>query len=248
MSVLSTLLAVAVLVAVTLGIVLALRLEHPWLQPWAILRAVLQLGILSLVLSGIIRSPILVGLFLVVMLAAAVWTIARRLRLTLRGTAPVALVTLVAAAIPVTIVFLTGAVDFSPRYVLAVGGIVIGNTMTVSTLLGRNLGSQIVLRRDELEAWFSLGATPRQAAAPLVRSAASTALIPTTDQTRTTGLVTLPGAFVGSIFGGASPLVAAEFQLVVLAAILATSALAVAGLGFLFGAPKTIPLSEQPLG
>jgi putative ABC transport system permease protein len=119
--------------------------------------------------------------------------------------------------------------------------------MTVSTLMGRNLGSQIVLRRDELEAWFSLGATPRQSATSLVRSAASTALIPTTDQTRTTGLVTLPGAFVGSIFSGASPLAAAQFQIIVLATILATSALAVAGLGFLFGAPKLIPLEERPL-
>lgn len=34
-----------------------------------------------------------------------------------------------------------------------------------------------------------------------------------------TGLVTLPGAFVGALFGGASPAEAAQFQLVVLAGI-----------------------------
>ena len=34
--------------------------------------------------------------------------------------------------------------------------------------------------------------------------------------------MTLPGAFVGALFGGASPIVAAQFQLVVLAGIALT--------------------------
>jgi len=37
--------------------------------------------------------------------------------------------------------------------------------------------------------------------------------------------VTLPGAFVGALFGGASPLVAAQFQLVVLVGIGLTTVL-----------------------
>lgn len=44
---------------------------------------------------------------------------------------------------------------------------------------------------------------------------------PPIDQTKTTGLVVLPGAFVGAIFGGISPLEAGRFQIVVLAAIMA---------------------------
>ena len=54
---------------------------------------------------------------------------------------------------------------------------------------------------------------------------AHAAMIPSTDQTKTTGLVTLPGAFVGAIFGGLSPLEAGRFQVVVLAAIMATASL-----------------------
>ena len=45
------------------------------------------------------------------------------------------------------------------------------------------------------------------------------ALLPAFDQSKSTGLVTLPGAFVGALFGGASPVEAAQFQLVVLAGI-----------------------------
>jgi putative ABC transport system permease protein len=47
------------------------------------------------------------------------------------------------------------------------------------------------------------------------------------DQTRSVGLVTLPGAFVGMLLGGASPLQAGAVQLLVLVGLLAVQALAV---------------------
>ena len=62
----------------------------------------------------------------------------------------------------------------------------------------------------------------------MARHAIRSALIPTVDQTKTTGLVTLPGAFVGAIFGGVSPLEAGRFQLVVLAGIMAAGAVTAA--------------------
>ena len=48
-------------------------------------------------------------------------------------------------------------------------------------------------------------------------------LLPNLDQTRNTGLVTLPGAFIGALFGGASPVEAATFQLTMLSAILVSA-------------------------
>jgi putative ABC transport system permease protein len=240
--------AVLALGAIAVAVVLALRLEHPWLQPWALARATVQLGVLSLILHGIISEPVWVAVFLVVMVVAAAWVVMRRLALHPRYSGWV-LVTLVASvAAPTSIVFATGAVEFSPRYVLAVAGILIGNAMSVCVLMGRSLGALLVSQREEIEGWMSLGATPRVAALRAVRSAGSTALIPSTDQTRTTGIVTLPGAFVGAVFAGASPLEAAQFQLVVLAGILAVGALAVASFSLLFGAPTRLPLHETSLG
>jgi UDP-glucose/iron transport system permease protein len=52
-------------------------------------------------------------------------------------------------------------------------------------------------------------------------------MIPIIDQTRTVGLVTLPGAFVGMLLGGASPVEAGAVQLFVLVALLAVEAIAV---------------------
>jgi putative ABC transport system permease protein len=48
------------------------------------------------------------------------------------------------------------------------------------------------------------------------------------DQTRTVGLVTLPGAFVGMLLGGASPIEAGAVQVLVLLLLLAVETVAVA--------------------
>jgi putative ABC transport system permease protein len=247
MNPITTLLTVAGLAIATFAIVRMLRLEHPWLQPWAILRVTVQLAILSVILGGIISSPVWVGAFLLVMVGAAVWTVFRRLKLGIGALVPVAVTIVLAAAVPIAVIFLAHAIDFTPRYVLAVGGIVIGGAMTVSTLMGRSLGSLLVSQRDEIEGWLALGATPRRAAQRAVRSSGSTALIPATDQTRTTGVVTLPGSFVGAIFAGASPLAAAQFQLIVLVGILLSGAVAVACFTVAFGAPRFLPLEERAL-
>ncbi|MFD6443872.1 ABC transporter permease [Promicromonospora sp. NPDC060204] len=233
--------AVSVLAALAFAIVAVLRLESPWLQPIAIGRAVLQLGLLSLVLTGVLADGVWVGVFLAVMVGAATAVVLRRARLPWRDAPRLAGVLLVAAAVPMTVVFATGALPLEPRYLLAVGGIVVGSTMTVSSLMGRSLAAALVTGRDEIEGWLALGATPRTAALRAVRTAASTALIPSTDQTRTTGIVTLPGAFVGAVFAGSPPLEAAGFQLIVLASILAAGAICVAALGWLLGAPTQLP-------
>jgi putative ABC transport system permease protein len=68
------------------------------------------------------------------------------------------------------------------------------------------------------------------------------------DQTRTTGLVTLPGAFIGALLGGADPTQAARFQLVVLAALLATQAVASTLIVELLGAPVTLPVDPAHFG
>lgn len=80
----------------------------------------------------------------------------------------------------------------------------------------------------EVEAGLAIGLPEREARLEVAREAASDALLPGMDQTRTVGLVTLPGAFVGMLLGGASPLHAGAVQLFVLVALLLVQAVAVA--------------------
>ena len=60
----------------------------------------------------------------------------------------------------------------------------------------------------------------------MARRAAGRALVPAIDQTRNVGLVVLPGAYVGLLLGGASPLEAGRVQLLVLVALLAAETVA----------------------
>ena len=63
---------------------------------------------------------------------------------------------------------------------------------------------------------MSLGATPRQATHEQVKRALILALSPVVDNTKTVGLISLPGAMTGLIMGGASPLEAIQLQIVVM--------------------------------
>ncbi|MGW4629429.1 ABC transporter permease [Streptomyces rubiginosohelvolus] len=105
---------------------------------------------------------------------------------------------------------------------------------------GVRAAAQLAARRGEVEAGMApgrvrriraghaLGLPERDARLEIVRPAASDALLPGLDQTRTVGLVTLPGAFVGMLLGGASPVEAGAVQLFVLVALMAVQVAAVA--------------------
>lgn len=183
---------------------------------WAILRAVVQLSVIALLLRGILSVPWTVAGFVLLMLTTASFTSAGRVGELWHGRRAAVAGVLIGAVVTLVVLFGLRLVDPQVRYVVAVGGIVIGNTMSAVTLAGRNFLRAATARSSEIEAWLSLGATPAQAHEDIGREAVREALIPGLDQTKSTGLVTLPGAFVGAIFGGASPIEAAQFQLVVL--------------------------------
>lgn len=236
---------VLILLAATTAVLTVTGVPRRWSAASAILRGTLQLAALSLVLTGVISHPGWVALSLLVMFGAATFTSTGRLGWSPRRLGLVAGAMGAGVLVALAVVFATGAVALTSRSVLAIGGIVIGSAMATSTLAGRRLLQAAADRRGEIEGWLALGATPAQATAPIARHALTEALVPSTDQTRTTGLVTMPGAFVGAIFGGLSPLEAGRFQIVVLACIMAAAA--ITGAVIAFGlAPSTARARRSP--
>ena len=192
----------------------------------AITRATLQLALVGSIIAVVLSSWWLTAAFVAVMVAVAGRTSGGRIRATRRllPVLPVAL-----GALPLTAALLaTGLLPLEPISVIPTAGILVGNAMTATTLAGRRTLDALAERRGEDEAALSLGLLPRDAARLIATPAARLALVPGLDQTRTVGLVTLPGAFVGTLLGGASPLEAAALQLVVLAGILFAQSVAVA--------------------
>ncbi|MFF8186036.1 ABC transporter permease [Microbacterium sp. NPDC016588] len=219
---LRTLASVLALGGVAVVVLRVAGVRRWWGPAPALLRAGAQLAALSLMLAGVITDPWWVAGALTVMFVAAVTVSTRRAGVALMDGWRTAAAVGAGVSLAGVVVFSSGAVELTPRYALAVGAMVVGNAMTVATLAGRHFAQARVDRWSEVEAWLALGATPRRAVRDVARTAVHDALIPALDQTRTTGLVVLPGAFVGAIFGGLSPIEAGRFQLVVLAAILAS--------------------------
>ncbi|MHC0433191.1 ABC transporter permease [Streptomyces sp. O3] len=190
-------------------------------------RAAAQLAAVSLVIGWAVRhTAALVG-FLLLMLAVATRTAGRRI--TANRTWWWAALPIVAPVAPVVAgLVLAGLLTVPGIAIVPVTGILIGGALTATVLAGRRALDELTQRQGEVEAALALGFLERDARLEISRGAASDALLPALDQTRTVGLVTLPGAFVGMLLGGASPVVAGAVQVFVLIALLAVEALAIA--------------------
>ncbi|MFE6222581.1 ABC transporter permease [Streptomyces sp. NPDC057854] len=191
------------------------------------LRAVVQLAAVSALIGWAVHHTAALLGFLLLMLAVAARTAGRRVtgnRTWWWAALPIAVpvVPTVAALVAAGLLTVPGIA------VVPVSGILIGGAMTATALAGRRALDELDQRHGEVEAGLALGLPERDARLEVARAAASDALLPALDQTRTVGLVTLPGAFVGMLLGGASPLTAGAVQVFVLIALLAVEAVAVA--------------------
>ncbi len=195
------------------------RADLRLLPIWAVARAGVQLSVVALLLRGALTTPWAAAGFLLLMLSTASVTSSGRIHELWQGRLAAVVGVTCGAGTSLAVVFALQLSDLQARYVIAIAGIVIGNSMNAATLAGRNFLRTARSRIGEIEAWLALGARPPRAHADIARESVRESLIPNLDQTKSTGLVTLPGAFVGALFGGASPSQAAHFQLVVLAGI-----------------------------
>jgi putative ABC transport system permease protein len=193
----------------------------------AVLRSFLQLTAVGYVIQAIFDAD---SLWLVVALLAGMvgfgtWTARGRAKAVPGVTWAIALALTVAAAVTLGLVLALGVFKAEPRYLVPVGGMVIGNTMTPVAVALNRLADEIHDRRREIEAMLALGATSRQAARATVTRSLRSGMIPLIDSTKTTGIVFFPGTMVGMLVAGAEPIDAVRLQLVLLWVLLGAVAL-----------------------
>lgn len=131
-----------------------------------------------------------------------------------------------AGAATLGLVVALGVFEPTPRNLVPVGGMVIGNAMTASAVALNRLGDEIADSRARIEATLALGATGREAAAPIVRRALRSGMITLVDSTKTTGLIFFPGTMVGMLLAGADPTDAVRLQLILLYSLLGSVSIA----------------------
>lgn len=232
--------ALAVLLALAITASRVGRLRQGRAMLTAGLRAIVQLGVVSFVVVATIGNIWLALVFTGVMFAIGVRTTAKRTGITAAW--PWTAVAMACGVVPVlSTIFLTGASPFNGAALIPIAGIIVGNMMSAHTLFGRRQFALLRDSRPTYEAALALGFS-RAASIDLVSAdTVAEALLPNLDQTRTVGLVTLPGAFVGVLLGGGSPLQAGAAQVLVLVGIMAGQALVVTAAQRLMCAGRLLP-------
>ena len=132
----------------------------------------------------------------------------------------------VAGSSTLLLVVALGIFEPEARFLVPVGGMVVGNAMTAAAVALNRLGDEVHSSLGQIEATLALGATSTQAMLPIVRRSLRSGMIPLIDSTKTTGLIFFPGTMVGMLLAGAEPIDAVRLQLVLLYALLGSVAIA----------------------
>lgn len=117
---------------------------------------------------------------------------------------------------------------YNAQYMIPLAGMLLGNSLSSNIVALQNLFTAFEQRKSEYEAAISLGASPKYASFPFLQEALRKSLAPILASMATTGLVTLPGMMTGQILGGASPMVAIKYQLIIMLAIFVMLSVSVA--------------------
>lgn len=219
---------VCAVMAAASGVIYVLaRIGPVWVVPAAAVRAAVQLAAVSAILAAAMSRLSTSLVVLAVMFVVAIWTAARRSEAS-SGSGWLALPVLAGLTITVPPMLLTGLIPPTGMAIIPIVGIVLGGTMTAVSVAARLGLTMLTVRAGEVDAALSLGLSDRDARMEIIHRASADALVPNVDQARTSGLVVLPGAFVGVLLSTGSATQAGAVQVLVIVALLLSQSCAVA--------------------
>ncbi|WP_456309264.1 iron efflux ABC transporter permease subunit FetB [Serratia proteamaculans] len=202
---------------------------------WSVARAIVQLVIVGYVLKYIfdINNQWLTVLMVLFICVNAALNAKKRSRAIDRGFLISFIAITSGTTLTLTILLLSGAIEFMPMQVIPISGMIAGNAMVAVGLCFSNLNQRFSDNRQKIEEMLSLGASAKRASASIVRDSIRAAMIPTVDAAKTVGLVSLPGMMSGLIFAGIDPVKAIKYQIMVTFMLLGTASLSTIIAGYL---------------
>ncbi|KAG0604370.1 hypothetical protein M758_10G166900 [Ceratodon purpureus] len=205
-------------VAVAIGVSYSQKLGIEKEMAYSIARAFLQLSIIGFVLEFIFTqtSGLWILLAYCLMVSVAGYTAGKRAKHVPNAGYVSGASILGGTGLTMALLIGLQVFPFTPRYIIPVAGMMVGNAMTVTGVTLKRMREDMRLQQGLIETALALGATPRQAALKQVRRALIVGLSPVLDNAKTVGLISLPGAMTGLIMGGASPMEAIQLQIVVM--------------------------------
>ncbi|UXV30392.1 ABC transporter permease [Mammaliicoccus sciuri] len=119
------------------------------------------------------------------------------------------------------------------QYIIPISGMIVGNAMVLSILFLNRFMSEVKQNENVIELVLCLGGTPKQAIHKQLITSIQSSVIPTIEQQKTIGFVQLPGMMSGQIIGGADPIEAVLFQILIVFMLLTSATMTSVILGFL---------------
>ncbi|MGV8145323.1 MAG: ABC transporter permease [Alkaliphilus sp.] len=213
----TTLLMTSVLIFVALGISKSQKIHLEKEIIIGIMRAIVQLSLIGLVLTYVfeIDNRIVTTVILLVMVYNASRVAAKRGKNKEELKVIAFFSILTGATITMSVLLITGAIEYVPSQVIPVSGMVVGNAMVALGLTFKQIHGNYATNFYEIEIKLALGATERVASIHLIRDSIRTGMQPIVDSMQTLGIVQLPGMMTGLILAGQSPVLAIKYQIMV---------------------------------
>ncbi len=200
----------------------------------ASIRMTIQLIAVGYILEYVFAQahPLYTVTLVMIMLAFAIYTIQKKAKSILNRALKQLITISMSAGILFSLIYFIFVVLalspwYDPSYVIPIAGMIIGNSMTGIALGVNTLTEGIHTRRHLIEAALMLGATPKQSCKEIINQSFDAAMLPTINSMLGMGIVFLPGMMTGQILGGASPVVAIEYQIAIMLGIVGSVSLSV---------------------
>jgi putative ABC transport system permease protein len=227
------------LVALAAGLLLWFRMQSISQLFLAVARATLQVLMLGIFFTLVLRGSQPVGSILGSFVLLFVVAVATSSRI---GRSWQQLLPLILGIFTLSTVFVLGYIyllvshgQLSIGYLPILVGILMAATPPVTIAVGQRFLTSLQQEQQSIATRLSLGATGHQWLQVYQRQALFQGLQPALQSLALTGLVTLPSLMAGAMLAGISPLLAAAYQIVILLSIMVhqilTAALLVKGLG-----------------
>lgn len=202
---------------------------------WSVTRAIIQLIIVGYVLKYIFNiDHALLTLLMVLFICVNAAYNAKKRSKSLSHAFVISLIAIVTGtALTLAVLIGSGSITFTPMQVIPISGMIAGNAMVAVGLCYNNLRQRFADEKQKVQEMLSLGATPKQSSAAIIRASIKAAMIPTVDSAKTVGLVSLPGMMSGLIFAGVDPVKAIRYQIMVTFMLLSTASLSTIIAGYL---------------
>lgn len=190
----------------------------------AALRTVIQLTLIGLVLTSVFGASHpgwMVLIALVMLLVAGREVMVRQQRRFTGGWSfSLGTLSLFISTVVITLLVLTVVISaepwYTPQYLIPLLGMMFGNTMNGIALGLDRLTQSAWQQRELIEARLTLGHTPQLAISTIRRDSIRSGMIPIINAMAVAGVVSLPGMMTGQILAGTDPMVAVNYQILIM--------------------------------